>query len=58
LRLRFQDELSYKEISAVTRHSVSNVGFLIHVGIRRLRDRLGVTEPAKPTGPLPGGANE
>jgi RNA polymerase sigma factor (sigma-70 family) len=40
LRLRFQDELSYKEISEVTSQSVSNVGFLIHVGIKRLRDTL------------------
>jgi RNA polymerase sigma-70 factor (ECF subfamily) len=47
LRLRFQQELSYKEISAVTRHSVGNVGFLIHVAIRRLRERLGVVDAAK-----------
>ena len=40
LRLRFQDELSYKEISEITSHSVSNVGFLIHVAIRRLRETL------------------
>jgi RNA polymerase sigma-70 factor (ECF subfamily) len=40
LRLRFQEELSYKEISAITRHSVGNVGFLIHTGIRRVRERL------------------
>jgi RNA polymerase sigma-70 factor (ECF subfamily) len=42
LRLRFQEELSYKEISAVTRHSVSSVGFLIHTGIQRVRRRLRV----------------
>lgn len=40
LRLRFQDELSYKEISAVTGHSVSHVGVLIHTGIQRVRQRL------------------
>ncbi len=40
LRLRFQDDLSYKEISEVTRHSVGNVGFLIHVAIKRLRETL------------------
>ena len=40
LRLRFQEELSYKEISAVTHHSVSSVGFLIHTGIQRVRQRL------------------
>lgn len=40
LRLRFQEELSYKEISAVTGHTVSNVGFLIHAAIKQLRQRL------------------
>jgi RNA polymerase sigma factor (sigma-70 family) len=37
LRLRFQEDLSYKEISAVTRHSVGNVGLLIHAGLKQLR---------------------
>jgi RNA polymerase sigma-70 factor (ECF subfamily) len=40
LRLRFQEELSYKQISAVTGHSVSHVGVLIHEGIRTIRRRL------------------
>jgi RNA polymerase sigma-70 factor (ECF subfamily) len=40
LRLRFQEELSYKEISAVTNHSVSHVGVLIHTGLKTLRQRL------------------
>jgi RNA polymerase sigma factor (sigma-70 family) len=46
LRLRFQEELSYKEISAVTSHSVSNVGFLIHAGLKHLRQRLGAAGSA------------
>jgi RNA polymerase sigma factor (sigma-70 family) len=46
LRLRFQEELSYKEISAVTGHSVGSVGFLIHAGIKQLRQRLVHVEPA------------
>ena len=51
LRLRFQEELSYKEISAVTGHSVGSVGFLIHDGIRKLRQRLGHYEQfARPEG--------
>ena len=37
IRLKFQHGLSYKEISASTGLSVTNVGFLIHTGIRRLR---------------------
>jgi RNA polymerase sigma-70 factor (ECF subfamily) len=41
LRLRFQEELSYREISVITNHSVTNVGFLLHTGIRRVRQRLG-----------------
>jgi RNA polymerase sigma-70 factor (ECF subfamily) len=40
LRLRFQNDLSYKEISEITSQSVSNVGFLIHVAIKRLRETL------------------
>jgi RNA polymerase sigma factor (sigma-70 family) len=40
LRLRFQEELSYKQISVVTGHSVSHVGVLIHDGIRSIRRRL------------------
>jgi len=40
VRLKFQDELSYKEISSVTGLTVSNVGFLLHTAIRRLRDGL------------------
>lgn len=40
LRLKFQHSLSYREISSITGLSESNVGFLIHVGIKRLRERL------------------
>lgn len=45
LRLKFQGDLSYQEISRVTRLSVSNVGFLIHAGLKTIRERVG-TEPA------------
>lgn len=40
IRLKFQDELSYKEISKITGLSVSNVGFLIHSGIKLMRTKL------------------
>jgi RNA polymerase sigma factor (sigma-70 family) len=40
LRLRFQESLSYKEISAVTDRSVSHVGVLIHTGLKALRRKL------------------
>ena len=38
--LKFQNELSYKEISKITGLSVSNVGFLIHTGIKSMRSLL------------------
>ena len=41
--LRFQSGLSYKEISEVTGHSVSNVGVLIHTAVRSIRDTLATT---------------
>ncbi|MGE4130423.1 MAG: RNA polymerase sigma factor [Bdellovibrionales bacterium] len=37
LRLKFEEDLSYKEISAITGHSVSYVGVLIHEAIAKLR---------------------
>ena len=44
IRLRFQGGLSYREISAITDLSVSNVGFLIHTGIKTIREKLGAGE--------------
>ena len=43
VRLKFQHGLSYKEIAAVTELSVTNVGYLIHTAIKKLRVELGVT---------------
>jgi RNA polymerase sigma factor (sigma-70 family) len=40
LRLKFQNDLSYREIATLTGLSVSNVGFLIHTGLKRLRQLL------------------
>ncbi|MBI5394382.1 MAG: sigma-70 family RNA polymerase sigma factor [Verrucomicrobia bacterium] len=40
IRLKFQNGLSYREISRITHLTVTNVGFLIHTGIRNLRHRL------------------
>ena len=39
IRLKFQHQLSYREIAAVTALSESNVGYLIHVGIQTLRQQ-------------------
>ena len=40
LRLKFQNGFSYKQISGITNLSVTNVGYLIHVGLKNLRERL------------------
>lgn len=40
IRLKFQHGLSYQQISQVTGHSVSNVGFLIHRGLKTVRERM------------------
>jgi RNA polymerase sigma-70 factor (ECF subfamily) len=40
IRLKFQNGFSYQEISRISGHSVSNVGYLIHAGIKTLRSRL------------------
>lgn len=39
IQLKFQNGLSYQEISEITRLSVSNVGFLIHRGLKILREQ-------------------
>ncbi len=44
--LKFQNDLTYREIADITGHSVSNVGFLLHTGIKRLREMMkGDEEP-------------
>jgi DNA-directed RNA polymerase specialized sigma24 family protein len=40
IRLKFQNDLSYQEIADVTGLSVTNVGFLLHVGLKKLRTIL------------------
>ena len=40
IRLKFQNDLSYQEISAVTGLSVSNVGVLSHTAIKPLRSKM------------------
>jgi RNA polymerase sigma-70 factor (ECF subfamily) len=38
--LKFQCDLSYKEISDITKLSVTNVGFLIHTAVRNIRQQI------------------
>jgi RNA polymerase sigma-70 factor (ECF subfamily) len=40
IRLKFQNGFSYREISRISGHSETNVGYLIHVGLKTLRDQL------------------
>ncbi len=40
VRLKFQNEMTYQEIADVTGLSVTNVGFLLHTALKRLRELL------------------
>ena len=40
IRLKFQNGLSYAEISRITNLTVSNVGFILHQAIQSLRRQL------------------
>jgi len=40
IRLKFQQNLSYRDIARVLDTSEGNVGFLIHTGIKTLRDQM------------------
>ena len=47
LRLKFQNGLSYREIAATVGISVSNVGYLIHTAVKKVRAELeSHSEPA------------
>ena len=45
VRLKFLHGFSYKEISRITTLSVSNVGFLIHTAVGRLRTEFAALRP-------------
>jgi len=40
IRLKFQQSLSYREIAHVMKISESNVGYLIHMGVKALREQM------------------
>lgn len=44
IRLKVQGGLSYREISELTGLSVSNVGYLLHTGLKTIRSRLATIE--------------
>jgi RNA polymerase sigma-70 factor (ECF subfamily) len=45
VRLKFQSGFSYKEISRITELSVTNVGFLIHTAVTKLRSEFAAQRP-------------
>lgn len=45
IRLKFQNGFSYKEISRITALSVTNVGFIIHTAVARLRTEFAAQRP-------------
>ena len=49
VRLKFQSQLTYEEIAAVTQLSVGNVGFLLHTAIRTLRHQMTALEQTPST---------
>ena len=46
IRLKFQNGFSYQEIARISGHSVGNVGYLIHVGLKAIRGKLADASPA------------
>ena len=40
IRLKFQNDLKYREIAEITGLSISNVGFQLHAGLKRLRELM------------------
>ncbi len=48
VRLKFQEGLSYKDISQITGLSVSNVGFLLHTALKSIRKQLGAEAASSP----------
>ncbi len=48
IRLRFEADLSYREISEVTGLGEGNVGFLLHTGLKKLRE---IMDPSRPPSP-------
>ena len=48
IRLKFQHGMSYRQISGITGHSESNVGFLIHTAVRTIRKQM-LSEPVRRT---------
>jgi RNA polymerase sigma-70 factor (ECF subfamily) len=46
IRLKFQQNLSYREIAEVLSISEGNVGFILHTGVKALRDHMQLVQGA------------
>jgi RNA polymerase sigma factor (sigma-70 family) len=53
IRLKFQADLSYKEISDITGYSATNVGFILHTALKRLRHLMQRSQPEAERGSTP-----
>lgn len=42
--LKIQNSMSYREIASVTGLSISNVGYLLHMGFKTMRQRLAIND--------------
>jgi RNA polymerase sigma-70 factor (ECF subfamily) len=40
IRLKFESGLSYREIAEITHTTVTNVGFIIHTAIKKIREQI------------------
>ncbi len=47
IKLKYQQQLSYKEISTITGNTVSNVGFILHSALKKLRFKINCQEVTK-----------
>lgn len=47
IKLKYQQDLSYKEISEVTGLTVSNIGFILHTALKELRNKINLQEVSR-----------
>ena len=48
VRLKFQNGLSYRQISSITGLTVTNVGFILHTAVKTLRQKMTALEGTTP----------
>lgn len=50
IRLKFQNGMSYKQIAEITQYSVTNVGFILHTGLKKLKREFEKRESSESKG--------